>query len=97
MDIRDKIPAEIYGKGDPVPKRKLVLHIEVTDESTARNILGFVRGHFKNWRRIGKLTFGGAVASYNGGHALHFNHPGWLIIRAGAMIHTIPRPRTWPR
>ncbi len=39
--------------------------------------LGFVRGRFKNWRRIGKLTFDSAVASYNGDHVFHFNHPGW--------------------
>jgi hypothetical protein len=77
LDIRDEVLAQIYDKGDPVPKRKLVFHIEVTDEGTARNILGFVRGRFKNWRRIGKLTFDSAVASYNGDHVLHFNHPGW--------------------
>ncbi len=77
LDIRDEVMAQIYDKGDPVPKRKLVFHIEVTDEGKVHNILGFVRGRFKNWRRIGKLTFDSAVASYNGDHVLHFNHPGW--------------------
>jgi hypothetical protein len=77
LDIRDEVMAQIYDRGDPIPKRKLVFHIEVTDEGKARNILGFVRGRFKNWRRIGTLTFDSAVASYNGDHVLHFNHPGW--------------------
>jgi hypothetical protein len=77
LDIRDEVMAQIYDRGDRLPKRKLVFHIEVTDEGKARNILGFVRGRFKNWRRIGTLTFDSAVASYNGDYVLHFNHPGW--------------------
>jgi hypothetical protein len=77
LDIRDEVMAQIYDRGDRLPKRKLVFHIEVTDEGKARNILGFVRGCFKNWRRIGKLTFDSAVASYNGDHVVHFNHPSW--------------------
>jgi hypothetical protein len=77
LDLREEVLAQILDKGDPVPKRKLTFHIEVTDDGTTRNILGFVRGTFKNWRRIGKLTFDNAVASYNGDFVLHFNHPGW--------------------
>ncbi|HEY4848606.1 MAG TPA: hypothetical protein VIH87_12655 [Methylocella sp.] len=77
LDIRNEILAQIFDKGDPAPKRTLTFHIEVTDEGTTRNILGFVRGKFKNWRRIGKLTFDNAVASYNGDFVIHFNHPGW--------------------
>lgn len=77
LDFRNEVLAQIFDKGDPVPKRKLTFHIEVTDEGAVRNILGFVRGKFKNWRRIGKLTFDNAVASYNGDFVLHFNHPGW--------------------
>jgi hypothetical protein len=77
LDIRNEVLAQIFDKGDPVPKRKLTFHIEVTDEGTVRNNLGFVRGKFKNWRRIGKLAFDNAVASYNGDFVLHFNHPGW--------------------
>ena len=41
------------------------------------NILGFVRRTFKNWRRIGKLTFDNAVASYNGDSLKDFDGPGW--------------------
>lgn len=77
LDFRDEVMAQIFDKGDPVAKRKLTFHVEVTDEGTTRDILGFVRRRFKNWRRIGKLTFDNAVASYNGDFVLHFNHPGW--------------------
>jgi hypothetical protein len=52
-------------------------NIEVTDEGTTRIGLGFLRRTFKNWRRIGKITFDNAVASYNGDFVIHFNHPGW--------------------
>jgi hypothetical protein len=77
LDFRDEIMAQIFDKGDPVPKRKLTFDIEVTDEGTTLDILGFVRRTFKGWRRIGKLTFDNAAASYNGDFVIHFNHPGW--------------------
>jgi hypothetical protein len=76
LDIRDEVMAQIFDKGDPLPKRKLTFHIEVTDGGTTR--IGFaLRRTFKNWRRIGKLTFDNAVASYNGDFVIHFHHPGW--------------------
>ncbi len=77
LDIRDEVLAQIFDKGDPVPKRKLTFHIEVTDEGTTRAFLGYVRRTLKDWRRIGRLTFDNAVASYNGDFVVHFNHPGW--------------------
>jgi hypothetical protein len=77
LDFRDEVLGQIFDKGDPIPKRKLTFYIEVTDEGTTRDILGFTRRSFKNWRRIGTLTFDNAVASYNGDFVIHFNHPGW--------------------
>jgi hypothetical protein len=77
LDLRDEVMAQIFDRGDPVPKRKLTFHIEVTDEGATRNILGFTRRTFRNWRRIGHLTFDDAVVSYNGDFVLHFGHPGW--------------------
>jgi hypothetical protein len=29
------------------------------------------------WKRIGRLVFREAVASYNGDFVLHFHHPAW--------------------
>jgi hypothetical protein len=77
LDLRDEVLGQIFDKGDPVPKRKLTFHVEVTDEGTARFGRGALRQTFKNWRRIGKLTFDNAVASYNGDFVLHFSHPAW--------------------
>lgn len=77
LDFRDEILGQIFDRGDPTPKRKLTFHIEVTDDGTTLDILGFVRRTFKNWQRIGRLTFDNAVASYNGDFVIHFNHPGW--------------------
>jgi hypothetical protein len=77
LDFRDEIMAQIFDKGDPKPKRALTFNIEVTDEGTTHGLPIFQRRSFKNWRRIGKLTFDNAVASYNGDFVIHFSHPTW--------------------
>jgi hypothetical protein len=81
LDLRDEVLGQIFDKGDPVPKRTLIFQIEVTDEGTTRIGLGSLKRTFRNWRRIGKLTFDNAVASYNGDFVIHFNHPGWRYDR----------------
>jgi len=77
LDFRDEIMAQIFDKGDPTPKRTLTFDIEVTDEGTTRGLPVFQRRSFRNWRRIGKLVFDNAVASYNGDFVIHFHHPPW--------------------
>jgi len=77
LDFRDEIMAQIYDRGDPAPKRTLAFHIEVTDEGSTRGPNFFQRRSFANWRRVGRLTFNEAVASYNGDFVLHFTHPTW--------------------
>jgi hypothetical protein len=77
LDFRDEIMAQVFDKGDPLPKRTLTFHIEVTDEGSTRGLPVFQRRTFKKWRHIGKITFDNAVASYNGDFVIHFNHPTW--------------------
>jgi hypothetical protein len=77
LDFRDEIMAQIYDPGDPVPKRRLTFHIEVTDEGTTQGPAGLQRRTFCNWRFLGKMTFDQAVASYNGDFVIHFHHPTW--------------------
>jgi len=77
LDFRDEIMAQIYDRGDPAPKRSLTFHIEITDEGSTHGPAFFQRRRFANWRRIGRLVFGEAVASYNGDFVIHFNHPTW--------------------
>jgi hypothetical protein len=77
LDFRDEIMAQIYDPGDPVPKRTLTFHIEVTDEGSTKGPNFFQRRSFTNWRRIGRLVFDNAVVSYNGDFVIHFTHPTW--------------------
>lgn len=77
LDFRDEIMAQIYDRGDPAPRRTLTFHIEVTDEGSTHGPAFFQRRRFGNWKRIGRLVFSEAVASYNGDFVIHFNHPTW--------------------
>jgi hypothetical protein len=77
LDFRDEVMAQIFDRGDPTPRRTLTFDIEVTDEGSTRGTPAFQRRTFGTWRRLGKLTFDTAVASYNGDFVIHFNHPTW--------------------
>jgi hypothetical protein len=81
LDFRDEIMAQIFDKGDPTPRHTLTFLIEVTDDGKTRGLPIFQRRSFENWRRIGKLTFDNAVASYNGDFVIHFSHPTWRTDR----------------
>ena len=77
LDFRDEIMAQIYDKGDPNPKRKLVFNIDVSDTGETKGVPLIERRIIGNWRTIGKITFTEAVVSYNGDFVLHYNHPTW--------------------
>src|SRR6185503_16435156 len=77
LDYRDEIMAQIFDRGDPVPKRALTFTINVTDEGKTHGTPFRVRRTFGNWRQIGQLVFDNAVASYNGDAVIHFTHPTW--------------------
>lgn len=77
LDFRDEVMAQIFDRGDATPKRTLRFDIEITDEGSTHGPGLSQNVSFKNWRRIGQLTFDNAVASYNGDFVIHFNHPTW--------------------
>ena len=77
LDVRDEVMAQIFDRGDPVPKRTLTFTIDVTDEGITSGTPFRVRRTFRNWRRIGTLVFDNAVVSYNGDAVIHFTHPTW--------------------
>jgi hypothetical protein len=77
LDCRDEVLAQIFDRGDPVPKRSLRFTIEVTDQGSVKGPPFRLRRSFSNWRQIGELVFDNAVASHNGDAVLHFNHPTW--------------------
>jgi hypothetical protein len=77
VDFRNEILAQIYDGGDPAPKRQLVFHVEVSDTGVERGPAFHQRRIISNWKRIGRLVFTEAIASYNGDFVIHFHHPGW--------------------
>lgn len=77
LDFRDEIMAQIFDREDSTPKRKLTFSIDLTDEGETNGPATEERRTFRNWRRVGTLTFDNAVISYNGDFVLHFNHPTW--------------------
>jgi len=77
LDFRDEIMAQIFDRGDPIRRRTLTFHIEVTDQGSTRGPNFYQRRSFANWQRIGRLIFDNAVASYNGDFVIHFTHPTW--------------------
>lgn len=77
LDFRDEIMAHLYDPGDPTPKRKLVFHVETSDTGTTHGLPIKERRDITNWKTIGTMTFDAAVASFNGDHVFHVNHPAW--------------------
>ena len=77
LDFRDEVMAQIYDRGNPVPKRTLRFLIDVTDKGTTRGLPIRERRKFADWRTIGTITFDAAVVSYNGDFVIHFPHPTW--------------------
>ncbi len=76
LDFRDEILGQIYDKGESQPKRTLTFNIDVSDEDHPKGVLA-PRLHIANWKRIGRIVFEEAVASYNGDFVIHFHHPPW--------------------
>ncbi len=77
IDFRDEVMAQIFDRGDPVPKRTLTFDIDVTDTGSSSGTSFRLRRTFEHWRRIGQIVFDNAVVSHNGDAVLHFNHPTW--------------------
>jgi hypothetical protein len=77
LDFRDEIMAQIFDRGDPLPRRTLTFDIEVTDDGQSSGPAVALKRTFQNWKRIGAIVFDNAVISYNGDRVIHFNHPIW--------------------
>lgn len=73
LDFREEIMAQVYD----TPKRSLTFYIETSDTGESHGPDFLKRRKITNWRRIGTMTFDAAVASYNGDHVFHPNHPPW--------------------
>ena len=53
LDFRDEIMAQIFDRGDPLPRRTLTFSIEVTDQGQTSGPAFRQRRTFQDWRRIG--------------------------------------------
>jgi hypothetical protein len=76
IDFRDEVLSQIYDRGDGHPRRTLTFHIEVSDQGKTRGAV-IQRRTVEDWRRIGRIVFAEAVASYNGDFVVHFHHSPW--------------------
>ncbi|MDY3559480.1 hypothetical protein R5W23_000473 [Gemmata sp. JC673] len=79
IDVRDEVLAQIYEPGVREPKKTLVFNIEVSDTGSTRGPAVRQIRTVTNWKRIGRITFDEAVASYNGDFVIHFHHPAWRL------------------
>ena len=56
---------------------QLVFNVETSDTGTTHGTALKERRDITNWKKIGTITFDAAVASFNGDHVFHVNHPAW--------------------
>lgn len=81
IDFRDEILSHLYEPNDPQPKRPLVFNIEVSDTGKTRGPLFWQVRTITDWKRVGRIVFREAAASYNGDFVVHFHHPAWRTDR----------------
>jgi hypothetical protein len=79
-DFRDEILWQ-FGPGNTSQQGKLTFRIETSDTGATHGLPVKQRRDITNWRSIGTITFDAAVASFNGDHVIHFNHPPWRFDR----------------
>jgi hypothetical protein len=77
LDFRDEIYAHIFKPGDARPSGSIEFDLSVSDTARRFGLAPLRRVKVSAWRRIGRVTFTEAVASYNSDHVIQFHHPGW--------------------
>lgn len=92
LDFRDEVLGRIYDRGNPAPQRALIFHIDVSDQGTTHGRV-VQRRTITGWKRIGRLVFREAVASYNGDFVIHFHHAPWRDDRNDPNTLARKRPR----
>jgi hypothetical protein len=77
LDFRDEIYQHIFQPGDAHPTGVMEFDISVSSYGRNTGVQGLSSVKVEDWRRIGRLRFTEAVASYNADHVIQFHHPGW--------------------
>lgn len=92
LDFRAEILEQFYRREPLVDQdRKLVFHIDVTDQGVRRGLVA-QKWEFDDWQRIGRIEFTEAVASYNSDFVIHFAHPSWRTDRNNPATQTRKPP-----
>ncbi len=77
LDFRDEIYRHIFKDGDDTPTGSIDFDISVSDNGKKSGAPGLSKVTVTDWKRIGRLRFTEAIASYNADHVVQFHHPGW--------------------
>jgi hypothetical protein len=77
LDFRDEIYQHIYKDGSDTPTGSIDFDISVSDNARKSGVTGLSKVIVTDWKRIGRLSFTEAIASYNADHVVQFHHPGW--------------------
>jgi hypothetical protein len=77
LDFRNELYTHLFKPGDDHPTGSVKFDISVSDTARRSGPAPLRRVKVSGWRKIGRVTFTEAVASYNGDHVIHFHHPGW--------------------
>jgi hypothetical protein len=87
LDFRDEIYNHIFKPGDSAPTGVMEFDISVSSTARLSGVQGLSRVTVSDWKRIGKLQFTEAIASYNADHVIQFHHPGWRDDRNDPSTH----------
>ena len=87
LDFRDEIYNHIFKPGDSAPTGAMEFDISVSSTARLSGVQGLSRVTVSDWKRIGKLRFTEAIASYNADHVIQFHHPGWRDDRNDPSTH----------
>jgi hypothetical protein len=87
LDFRDEIYRHIFKPGDSASTGAMEFDISVSSTARLSGVQGLSRVTVSDWKRIGKLRFTEAIASYNADHVVQFHHPGWRDDRNDPSTH----------
>jgi hypothetical protein len=77
LDFRDEIYRHLFKDGGDTPAGSIDFDISVSDNGKKSGFPGLEKVTVTDWKRIGRLRFTEAIASYNADHVVQFHHPGW--------------------
>ena len=87
LDFREEIYRHIFAPGATSPTGAMEFDISVSNYGRKSGPRGLSTVTVSDWKKIGKLRFTEAIASYNADHVIQFHHPGWRDDRNDPSTH----------